>query len=216
MFRIMIFVLIILTTGFPVFADEVKPHTKTEQKKIDETRKLIQEKKTEINGSRWEVVVDSSSDPKKKGEKDAFVFQNDQITSSNLSKRGFGTTNYTVSVPSEESDSGIWETMKTGKDGVIFIRGEWTKDKMQGSVTEQLDGGKKIKEYTFTATSREAMPPTTSNDAESTDPGDDVTHSDKKSNDDNDLKVLISKESASAGMTTRAKNDDKKSILTKK
>jgi hypothetical protein len=211
----MVVVVMMFMVGFPVGAAEIKGRTQTEQKKIDETRKRIQEKKTELNGSRWEVVVDSSTDPKKKGEKDTFVFQDDQFTSNNMSKRGYASTNYTVSVPSEESDSGVWETMKTGKDGVIFVRGEWMKEKMQGSVTEQLDGGKKVKEYTFSTTSREAIPASSSKD-ESTESGNNVTHLDKTSNDNIGSKVLVSKETVATDTTQASKKDAKKNILTKK
>ena len=138
----------------------VPKRSAAEEKKIAETRKRIDEKKTELNGSSWEVVLGSSSDPKMKGEKDTLTFQNGQFSSKNLSKRGFSPTNYTISLPSEDSKTAVWETMQTGKDGLVFIRGEWEKEQMRGDISEQLEGGKKTKEYYFTTASRIAIPPT--------------------------------------------------------
>jgi len=179
-------------------ASVVSPKSRSpeEQKKLDEMRKRIREKETEMNGSKWEVVL-GSLDPKIKGQKDTLLFQNRQMISVDMSKRGFGPTNYTVSVPPEEdSEGGIWETMKTGKDGVIFIRGEWEKDNMHGFVTEQLEEGKKINEYIFTTSSRVAVSPTSSEDPS------DLTSLNKTSNDDSGPKVLVSKETPLATVSS--------------
>ena len=133
--------------------------TEAEEKKLIEKRKRIVDKKTDLNGSSWDIAYVTSSDPKQKGKKDLFTFQNGQFNSKNLMDRGFTWTNYTISVPDEESELAVWETMQTGKEGIVFIHGEWTKDKMTGNITEQLDGGKKTVEHSFSTTNRVAIPP---------------------------------------------------------
>lgn len=132
------------------------------QKKQAEYLKRVEEKKTEINGSQWDVKVKSQT----QGEKDStdvLTFQNGQISSKNLGKRGFSATNYTITIP-EGDQPAIWETMQTGKEGIAFIRGEWLKDSMQGTISEQLEGGKVLKDYYFTTAKRASISPTSSKD----------------------------------------------------
>ena len=158
--RLMLVLMVGLVMGSSVQAAGDKDEVNSDkQKKIAEQRKEIEERVKEINGSKWEVVL-SSTDPKVKEVKDTFLFQDKQMTSTKLSERGFGATNYTVSLPSVETDFGVWETMKTGAEGVLFMRGEWNKERMRGTVTEQLDGGKKVVEYSFKTESRQAVSPT--------------------------------------------------------
>ncbi len=95
-----------------------------------------------------------------KGAKDTFTFQNGQFKSTGYQKRGFSPTNYTITIPSETEETGIWETMLSGEEGVVFIRGEWNKETMNGSITEQLEDGKEIFEHSFSTNSRVAISPT--------------------------------------------------------
>ncbi len=148
-------------TDTPSAAPVVKKRTEAEEKKIIEKRKRIADKKTDLNGSSWDVVYTTSTNPKQKGQKDLFTFQNGQFNSKELIDRGFTWTNYTISVPNEESELAVWETMQTGKEGIVFIHGEWIKDQMTGSITEQLDGGKKVIEHSFSTSNRETIPDTT-------------------------------------------------------
>ena len=208
MLKTLVVSLAVLMTAVPSFAADAisaltetevsmprpKPRTPEEEKKLAETRKKIEEKKTELDGSSWELVT-SSSDAKAKGEQDTFTFQNGQFSGKNFSGRGFPATNYTVSIPSEDSETAVWETMQTGKEGLIFIRGEWGKDKMNGDITEQLDGGKKVREYSFTTAARKAIPPT-SESGEQTPAG--LSPSPQSSDDASSDGVLVSKESAPA------------------
>ena len=120
-----------------------------EEKKIAERRKKVEERLKELNGSEWEMTVKPHAG-KEKEYKDVFTFQDKQVSSKKLSARGFLSTNYTITIP-DDGETAVWETMKTGKEGVVFIRGEWVKDKMTGAISEQLDEGKKIKEYSFSS-----------------------------------------------------------------
>ncbi len=154
-------IMLLLNCGYGLAASKEATAPKpsaADEKKLAEKRKLIAEKQKDLNGSRWEVLV-QSRDKKEKDEKDVLTFQDDQIQSERLSKRGFGSTNYTISVPGGEG-AGVWESMKTGSDGVVFMRGEWSKEAMSGSVNEQLEDGKVIKEYYFTSNLRKTIPPT--------------------------------------------------------
>ena len=129
-----------------------------EEKKIAERRKKVEERLKELNGSEWEMTVKPHAG-KEKEYKDVFTFQDKQVSSKKLSARGFLSTNYTITIP-DDGETAVWETMKTGKEGVVFIRGEWVKDKMTGAISEQLDEGKKIKEYSFSSDTRAVVPPT--------------------------------------------------------
>lgn len=154
--------------GFAAPAKDTSGRTPEEEKKIAEIRKRVDSKKTDLNGSSWDLVYVGSSDPKMKGKTDKFTFQNGQFMSELLTKRGFNWTNYTITVPPDEtSKTAVWETMQTGKEGQIFVRGEWEGERMSGSITEQLDGGNKVAEHIFTTSSRVAIPPTSDGKKES-------------------------------------------------
>jgi hypothetical protein len=167
---LVLFLIASLLTVAVEAADKAAPKKRTpeEEKKLTETRKLISEKKLDLNGSSWELIL-RSADPKIQGAKDTFVFQDGMFKSENYAKRGFLPTNYTVSIP-ENAERGVWETMQSSKGDLIFIRGEWEKDSMQGVVTEQLEGGKKVKEYSFSSAPRKKISPSSAKESGAQDP----------------------------------------------
>jgi len=133
---------------------------KIDEKAVKKIREKIEEKKKEINGSEWGVDL-GSRDPKAKGGADVLTFQDGMVKLAGFHKQGYGPTNYTISVPSEDSELAIFETMQVSKDaGMIFIRGEWNKDKMQGIINEQTDGGKSSREWWFTSSGKASVSPT--------------------------------------------------------
>ena len=139
-----------------IVEEKAKPSVADETKKA-QIRKVIEERKSELNGSEWKVTL-SSSDPKAKSEEDVLTFQNGQVKSKNFAARGFSATNYTVSIP-EGSDMAVWETMQTSeKEGVVFIRGEWKGDQMRGVISQQLQGGT-TRDYNFTTAGKIAIAP---------------------------------------------------------
>ncbi len=149
------------TSSEPVSAPAAPSLSSKQLKHLEDMRKLADEKKQELNGSEWKVKT-GSSNPKAKGGEDVFTFQNNQIKSENLAKRGFIATNYTVTVE-EGQDKGketaTFETMQTGPKGeTIFIRGEWKDKSMQGTMNEQLE--KDSISTWFTSLGREKIPPT--------------------------------------------------------
>jgi hypothetical protein len=107
------------------------------------------EKKLELNGSSWDVVLMPAGSAEGIVGEDIYTFAGGQFRSKALMSRGFVNTNFMVSLPGGTSDLAVWETMQTGKDGVVFLHGEWVKDKMWGTITEQLEGGRKIVDHTF-------------------------------------------------------------------
>jgi hypothetical protein len=152
----------VLITTFSLgtaYAEAPKAEKTDAVKKLEDSRKLIEQKKSELNGSQWELDM-TASDAKGKVEKEVFTFQNGQVTCKMLTARGFKPTNYTISVP-EGSDMAVWETMQTNDKGnVVFIRGEWKQDIMRGVISEQLEGGKS-RDYNFASASKIAVEPTT-------------------------------------------------------
>jgi hypothetical protein len=133
------------------------PSKKDEEARLA-LRKIILEKKSELNGSSWSVKIDSQA---KRGDllgEDTLVFQNDKFRSERAEKIGYTSTNYTLTV--QEEGPTIWETMQTSKKGeVCFWRGEWKGDVMSGIISRQLEKGSE--EYYFSSTSRKEIPKTT-------------------------------------------------------
>jgi len=132
---------------------------KKENSKKDEAaraafRKIILEKKAELNGSSWSVKIESQSG---KGDflgQDTLIFQNDKFRSERAGKKDYSPTNYTLTV--QEQGPTIWETMQTSKDGeVSFWRGEWKDDVMTGIISRQLEKGNE--EYYFTSAGRKQI-----------------------------------------------------------
>ena len=153
------FFIIGLITAFcgsvPVIAadeKEASPEDKpaaVPSKALQAKSKKIEERKKELDNTEWEITL-GSADKKTKGEKDKLIFRNKMISLESFAKEGFGPTNYTITV-SEDLETATFETMQSAKAGNIFIRGDWTKDIMQGNINQQFDGGKKTREYYFTS-----------------------------------------------------------------
>ncbi len=142
----------------PAYAVKDKKSDGKQDKEQAEMRKRVEAKKTELNGSQWEVSL-VSSDPQVKPEADVLTFQNGQVTSKALASKGFTSTNYTITPGPGEDDWAVWETMQTGRDGVVFIRGEWLKEEMRGIISNQLPEGKS-RDYSFSTKKRVSVSPT--------------------------------------------------------
>lgn len=139
-----------------VFAPQ-KGNSKKDEAARAAFRKMILEKKAELNGSSWDVNIGSQS---KKGDfvgPDTLVFQNDKFRSEKSGKKDYKSTNYTLTV--QEQGPTIWETMQTSKKGeVCFWRGEWKENVMTGIISRQLEKGSE--EYYFTSSGRKDIPKT--------------------------------------------------------
>src|SRR3989338_7888538 len=126
-----------------------KEEDKAEEERL-EMRKKIEEKRSELNGSRWEITIKPQAGKGSLPGSDTLTFQDLKFTSKNTAKMNFPSTNYTLTL--QEGGPTIWETMQTGldreKDGVIFWRGEWKDDVMAGVIVRQLEAGSE--DYSFT------------------------------------------------------------------
>lgn len=133
---------------------------KAAEKKRVEMRKRIEEKKKELNGGEWEVMIKSMLGKGGLDGSDALTFQDNIFRSKSSSKLGFTSTNYTLTVSESGEGPTVWETMQTsGKGNVMFWRGEWQGDKMSGVISRQLEDGKS-EEYSFSSSSMKEIPET--------------------------------------------------------
>lgn len=134
-----------------------------EEKKRQEMRKKIEEKKAELNGTSWKIQVGSQSGKGDLMGSDDLTFQDEKFISKKLQKRGFPATNYTLTV--QTSGSTVWETMQTSaKEGVAFWRGEWLEDSMSGVINRQLEEGNE--EYYFSSAGMSEIPDSSAEEKE--------------------------------------------------
>ncbi len=117
-------------------------------------RAIAVKKMNELNNTEWAVEMSSMNNAKVKKEMDTVIFKDNQVSIANYSKRGFPTTNFTLTV--QEDGTVIWETMQTSeKSGIAFWRGEFDPklETMRGVVSYQLDSKNK-QDYSFASSSK--------------------------------------------------------------
>ncbi len=162
MFRFFVQVLLVVSLFFNtslVFCAKEK----SDVEKMEEQRKMVEEKKKDLNGTSWPIDIKSSSGKGALSGSDQLVFQDGKFTSKKMSKKGYPSTNYTIT-PSENGPS-VWETMQTSAgDGVSFWRGEWTKDSMTGVINRQVKDS--TEDYYFASSGKEKISPTSENEEE--------------------------------------------------
>jgi hypothetical protein len=150
--------------GQPAAAVEQKA-APVEKKKTDKNleaaaknkKEAAQKKLAELNNTEWQIELNPLAGKGKK-EADVITFANNQISIAGFVKKGFPTTNFTLSV----QDDGIvvWETMQTAdKAGVAFWRGEMdlTMQSMRGVLSYQVDEKTKH-DYSFVSTAKKNVP----------------------------------------------------------
>lgn len=107
------------------------------------------EVRAQLDGTRWSLqVTPLSGGEKVKSQKDTVTFDTKQISSERLSKAGFPTSNYTLTV----GDDGVavWETMQTKEgEGVAFWRGELHGSTMRGVLSKHPAEGNP-EDFSFT------------------------------------------------------------------
>lgn len=129
-------------------AKPAEPPSPAEIAKQKERQKKIEQQRAALEATQWSVSL-VSNDPKVKPESDVFTFINGQFKSENRSARGFSPTNYTVTVSDEEKPTATFETMQSGKEGRVFVKGIWKDGVMEGRITEQSEDLKKSVDYFF-------------------------------------------------------------------
>lgn len=101
-----------------------------------------------LDGTLWSVEMMSLSGEKgKKSLQDTLRFEDEKIASTALSKEGYPSSNYTLTVG--EDGLIVWETMQTKEGaGVVFWRGERQGDTMRGILSKQPLEGNNV-DYSF-------------------------------------------------------------------
>lgn len=106
--------------------------------KPEEIAKISDEAQKTLNGFTWTLEVAPSGVKKedRKTTPDNLIFKDGKMSSEGLAKKGYGTSNYTLTV----GDDGIpvFETMQRDeKEGVAFWRGELVEGKIRGVISIQ-------------------------------------------------------------------------------
>ena len=106
--------------------------------KPEDIAKISDEAQKTLNGFAWTLEV-APSGVKKEDRKvtpDTLIFKDGKMSSEGLAKKGYGTSNYTLTV----GDDGVpvFETMQRDeKEGVAFWRGELVEGKIRGVISIQ-------------------------------------------------------------------------------
>ncbi|MFH0828172.1 MAG: hypothetical protein V1919_03305, partial [Candidatus Omnitrophota bacterium] len=130
---------------------------KAREETLKAKRALAQKKLNELNDTEWTIDLVSMV-AKGKKEVDIITFKNSQVAIASFTKKGFPTTNFTLTV--QEDGTVIWETMQTSeKSGIAFWRGELDSklQTMRGVVSHQLDNKSK-QDYSFVSTTKKNIP----------------------------------------------------------
>ena len=129
---------------------------KTQKEAIEFKRKLMEKKRGDLNNTEWQIeLAPMSGKGNKEGE--TVVFKNNQVSLVGYGKRGFPTTNYTLTV--QDDGSLVWETMQTSeKSGIAFLRGEIdaAAQNMRGVLSHRIDDTT-AEDYSFVSTSKKSI-----------------------------------------------------------
>jgi hypothetical protein len=146
-------------------ASEKKAAVPADKKKSDRAldaairnkKEAAQKKLAQLNNTEWTIEM-SPLNGKGKKELDIVTFKNNQVSVAGFTKRGFPTTNFTLSV--QDDDIVVWETMQTAeKGGIAFWRGEMdmAMQSMRGVVSHHIDEKTKA-DYSFASTEKKSIP----------------------------------------------------------
>ncbi len=147
--RWVVFIVAALTCGGPAWAkDRVKEKEKepVAQKTAEKSKqaKLEAEKRAieALNGTQWTIELSPmSGEQPKRPATDTVRFEGKKVASEKLSKEGFPSTNFTVTLGGDGVT--VWETMQTAQDSsVAFWRGELHGEAMRGILSRHLASGK--------------------------------------------------------------------------
>ena len=123
---------------------------------------ILATKKAALDNSEWiiELKPMAGGKGKSKAEQDTLLFSDGKISSGNLVKAGYNTTNYTLRIL-EDNETLTWETMQTSeKDGVAFWRGDIGPDGIMRGVLSKRDLKNNTKDFNFVSTgSKKVAPP---------------------------------------------------------
>lgn len=101
-----------------------------------------------VESREWVIYVKPSEGKKARVETDVLTFKDGTITSKNFLAKGYGTSNYTLSV--QEDGTIVWETMQVKNDiDLVFLRGELRGNSMRGAIgTKPQKGARESFDFT--------------------------------------------------------------------
>ncbi|MFC1576760.1 hypothetical protein ACFL3N_00285 [Candidatus Omnitrophota bacterium] len=123
----------------PAKKEETPEQRAARLKRLEEKRRLAEEKKEELDNTRWEIKVKPTSEEVAEyAETDTLVFENKKFFSKYYRENGYPETNFTVKVAPNQTV--VWETMQTKEgEGVMFWRGERRGDYMKGLFSKRYE-----------------------------------------------------------------------------
>ncbi len=107
-------------------------------KKAEEIAKITEEAQKTLNGFTWNLEVTSTAGKKedRKTTQDTVIFKDNKLNSSGLGEKGFGTSNYTLTVGDDMVP--VFETMqRNDAEDTVFWRGELVEGKIRGVISVQ-------------------------------------------------------------------------------
>lgn len=154
-------VTILSMAGLSYAADE---NTKVLPEKVVTTSvatagEVLAAKKAELNNTEWTIELKSMASARAKAVKDTINFADGKISSANLRKSGYGSTNFTSRML-EDNETLSWETMQTSeKDGVAFWRGDIGAGGIMRGVMSKRDKKDKTSDFNFVSTGSRKVAP---------------------------------------------------------
>ena len=114
-----------------------KEISKVEKTKEEKDRKFLEEKKAELNNTKWSISTSSLYEGVYT-DSDIFYFFENKVISKAFKEKGYSPTNYSFRL--QPDNSIIWETMqRDSKSGdVVFWRGDYypVEKRMRGAFTK--------------------------------------------------------------------------------
>ena len=118
----------------------------TERSPLDKKKDEI---RARLDGTAWTIELRPMEETGKL-QSDTLSFTTRSVTSTRLSKAGYGGSNYSLNIADDGSAS--WETMQTGEGkGNAFWKGELSEERVRGVLSEQGADGK-AQNFTFNGT----------------------------------------------------------------
>ena len=127
--------------------------------------RLLEEWHGKLTGTAWTLQLRPMNGPAEAVESDTLQFSDAQVTSSQLSKSGYNSSNYSLRLQGDSAAT--WETMQSKEGGeAAFWRGEVEGDVMRGVLSQRLpNGGSKDFSFVGSKTSGPTAAPVASQPA---------------------------------------------------
>lgn len=152
-------IMLFIAAGYAGAADKAAPAKAVVVQPVAPVPDLLATKKADLNNTEWTIDVKVMGVSKAKGEKDTLSFLDGKISSANLGKAGYSTTNYSARIL-EDNETLTWETMQTSeKDGVAFWRGDIGPDGVMRGVLSKRDKKDKTSDFNFVSTGSKKVAP---------------------------------------------------------